>query len=192
MSGTGCAIDFCPGVSLGKYTGTVLIPSKILPSILKNQPFNFSPAEIKRQIAKGEDGRRVCALHVKKHATDCNDEGFEMHNLQSDLIYDFIIQGHISPQPGYLIRKGMTEDDFIQCLKRRKVDNTYDKEDPHIETGASHIAEKYAALLAEKNTLSKKVVGMTGQLTKTKNELSITKDSLASAKDQIKRLEADA
>ena len=64
--------------------------------------------------------------------------------------------------------------------------------DPHIETGASHIAEKYAALLAEKNTLSKKVVGMTGQLTKTKNELSITKDSLASAKDQIKRLEADA
>ena len=187
---SGCAIDFCPTFNYGNFIGSVLIPPGVLTKIFKNQPCNFSPAQIQQQIAKGEDGRRVCTMHVRTNATGPNGEDFELHNLQSDPIYDLIIKGIISPQPGYLMRMQMSEEDFIRDVKRRKIDNTYDA-GTAIATETT-LEEKYITLLEEKKKLSQQLNGMSGQVTKKSNVIATLTNRLDAALAEIKDMKAEA
>ena len=67
----------------------------------------------------GENARRICTK-------DDNQDTFELHNIQTDPIYDLIINGLLSPQPGYVQRKRKTAEEFVLVdLKRIKLTDTY-------------------------------------------------------------------
>ena len=116
-----CALDFCPGYSGGKFIGMCKIPINKAQKIFKDSPFNFTPTQIAKQLEEGDNARRICTIHVKDH----NQDTFELHNIQTDPIYDLIINGLLSPQPGYLQRKRKTAEEFVVDLKRIKSTDTY-------------------------------------------------------------------
>ena len=65
-----CALDFCPGYSGGKYTGSCIIPINKAPKIFKDSPFNFTPTQIAKQLEGGDNARRICTIHVKDDNED--------------------------------------------------------------------------------------------------------------------------
>ena len=68
------------------------------------------------RIIDGDTGgnyRNVCRLHVSCQAP------FSMHGLQTDPQTVLFLEGFIKPQPGYLLRMGLTLEVFLKRLKEK-------------------------------------------------------------------------
>jgi hypothetical protein len=113
MPNSYCAVGWCPGCCDDK--GSSKIPLDDVQRVFSNAPFNYSRAEIQRIIDEDTHGNRrnVCRLHVSCLAP------FTMHGLQTDPQTVLFLEGFIKPQPGYLLRMGLTLEVFLQRLKEK-------------------------------------------------------------------------
>ena len=188
-----CALDFCPGYSGGKYTGSCIIPINKAPKIFKDSPFNFTPTQIAKQLEEGDNARRICTIHVK----DDNQDTFELHNIQTYPIYDLIINGLLSPQPDYLQRKRKTGCGGVRSgLEAYKLTDTYT---PHkapqkyvSEVEALALEERITALIADKKLLNQQLNGTKGVVSSLKNQLLLSQDNLEAARAEIIILKEEA